>query len=64
MQLLIHTPKKSSLSKKVLKEVELILYKFLDGEFPWLQKKEINLSLEFCSSAKIKKLNSEYRKKK
>jgi probable rRNA maturation factor len=63
MQLLIHTPKKSSLSKKVLKEVELILYKFLDGEFPWLQKKEINLSLEFCSSAKIKKLNSEYRKK-
>jgi probable rRNA maturation factor len=63
MQLLINPQKKSALSKKALKEVELILFKFLKKEFPWLEKKEISLSLEFCSSAKIKKLNNEYRKK-
>jgi probable rRNA maturation factor len=63
MQLLINPHQKSALSKKALKEVELILFKFLKREFPWLEKKEISFSLEFCSSAKIKKLNNEYRKK-
>lgn len=63
MQLSIHAQKKLAIRKASLKNVELILTKFLKREFPWLKNKEINLSLEFCSSLKIKKLNNQYRKK-